>query len=150
VAYVYDTVSGRIAAIFHQTAPTPPPGYAYTSDAIQDAQIVDHKRDIMASALKKRDALKQVGSNSVPRLSVGQVAVQKIDGTTLADKAAVSDADPVTYVLENDGAFLEEDDEALVQGAASVKVAASAIAGSNRFLVFSPELQLLDGKVVFT
>lgn len=150
MAYIFDTTTGRIAAIMHQTAPTPPPGFAYTSDVIQDAQIADHKRNLLSSTLQKRDALKQTGSNSVPRNTVGQVAVQKIDGTTLVDKTNVADADEIRYVLEDAGGFLQKEDSALIQGADSVKVAAPQVAGTRRFLVHNPELQLLDGKVIFT
>lgn len=149
MAYVYNTVTGRIAAIFHQTAPVPGPGYAYTSDPILDAQIIDHKRDLILFSLFKRDAIKQTGVSSFPRNTVGQLAVQKIDGTTLANKTNVLDADQVTFILENDGAFLQKRDSALVQGADSVKVAAPQAVATSRFFVFSPELQLLDGKAVF-
>ena len=149
MAYVYNTLTGRIAAIFHQTAPVPPGGHAYTADAIQNPQIIDSTRDLILFVLVKKDALKQVGSNSIPRNTVGQTAVQKIDGTTLADKTAVTDADALKYVLENPGAFLQKTVSALVQGADSVKVAAPQVVAESRFLVFSERLQLFDGKVVF-
>jgi hypothetical protein len=149
MGYVFDDVTGRIRAIFLTGTPLVPGGHTFTTDAILNPQIIDHKRDITLSLLKKRDGLKITGANAVPRNMVGQVAVQKFDGTTLADKTGAGDNDPIAYALEHATAFLSKDESSLTQGADSVKVAAPGVQGSARFLVFSPELQLLDGKVIF-
>jgi len=148
--YVFDDATGRIRSIYLIGAPSPPSGHTLSNDPVQNTDIVDSKRNISTSLIQKRDGLKITGSDSVPRSSVGQVAVQKFDGETAADKTAVGDDDPICYALEDPNAFLDKKESALVQGADAVKVAAPATVGSGRFLVFSPELQLLDDEVLFT
>ena len=37
--YVFDDVTGRVAAIFLQGTPTPPSGFTFTTDAIADEDI---------------------------------------------------------------------------------------------------------------
>jgi len=148
--YVFDDATGRIRSIFLIGTPSPPSGHTLSNDPVQNTDIIDSKRNVSTSLIQKRDSLKIAGSNAVPRSSVGQVAVQKFDGETAADKTAVADDDAICYALEDPNAFLDKKESALVQGADAVKVAAPATAGSGRFLVFSPELQLLDSEVLFT
>lgn len=150
MGYVFDNVTGKIQAIFLQSVPVPPAGFTYTNDPIANEQIIDSYRDVITFLLKKKDALKISGPNTIPAGKVSQIAVQKIDGTTLANKTATGDNDPVRYILEDPVAFENKKDSALVAGADSIKIAAPAVPTSARFLVFSPELQLLDGKVIFS
>lgn len=151
MGYVFDDVSGRIAAIFITATPTPPSGFTFTTDAIANEDIIDSKRDIGGGVLKKRDGLKISGPNAVGAGRVGPIAIQKFDGTTLFDLTSPSDNDPIRFALETDGGgFLDKKDSALVNGADSVKVAAPATPESGRFFAFSEELQLLDATVVFS
>jgi len=150
MGYVFDDVSGRIASIFLQTTPTPPSGFTFTTDAIANEDIIDSKRDIGGGVIKKRDGLKLVGLKAVPATGVGPIAVQKFDGTTLFDLTGAGDNDPICFAIDNKDAFLETKESDLVNGADSVRVAAPALPGSTRFLVFSEGLQLLDDEVLFT
>lgn len=149
MGYVYDNVTGRIAAIFATATPTPPSGFTYTTDAITNPDIIDSKRDIGGGVLKKRDGLKLVGLSSLVVSAVSQLSVQKFDGTTLFDKTAPTDNDPIRYALESKGGgFLEKKKAALINGAGTVKVAPPALPEQARFFAFSEELQLLDSTVV--
>lgn len=150
MAYIYDDASGRIAAIVLQGTPTPPSGFTLTSDAVEDEDIIDSKRNIGTGLIQKRDALKISGSNGVAAGTVGSVVVQKIDGVTQADLTDPSDDDAIAVKVENDAAFLEKESDNLVNGAASVKIAAPSVADQSRFLVLSDELQLLDSEVIFS
>jgi len=150
MGYVYDNVSGRIKANFIQGTPVPPGGFTLTTDPILLGDILDSKRDILGSVIVKRDRLVISGSNAIPRATVGQIAIQKIDGTTLANKTSPGDNDAVAYDLENPDAFANKKVSALVAGADTLKIAAPPVSAAvSRFVVFSPELQLLDGSVVF-
>jgi hypothetical protein len=150
MGYIYDNVTGRIRANFLQGIPVPPSGFTLTSDPIVLTDILDSKRDILGSVIVKRDRLIISGSNAIPRATVGQIAIQKIDGVTLANKVSPGDNDPVAYDVENPDAFENKKVSALVAGADTVKIAAPPVtAAISRLLVFSPELQLLDGSVVF-
>ncbi len=97
MGYVYDDVSGRIAAIFLTGTPTPPAGFTFTTDAIANEDIIDSKRDISGAVLKKRDGLKLLSSPGLIAGGVGTISVQKFDGTTLFDLNDPSDTDPVHY-----------------------------------------------------
>lgn len=150
MGYVFNDSTGRVAAIFLQGTPTPPAGFTFTLDPIDNEDIIDSKRDIGPNLIVKRDALKISGSNGVNLGTVGQVAIQKIDGTSFADLTGSGDDDPVAFKVENEGVFLDEDQKDLVQGAAAVKVAAPQVDDESRFLGFSPELQLLDTQIIFS
>jgi len=150
MGYVYDDLSGRITAVYPTDTPTPPAGHSFSPDLAPLDAVLDSRRDILGGVLVKRDKLAMAGSNSILRGAVGQVAVQKIDGTTLVPKTAPADDDPVVYALDDPVAFLNKRESALVEGADSVKVAAPLTPGTRRFLVRSPELQLLDSTVVIT
>lgn len=150
MGYVFDDVTGRIAAIFLTTTPTPPSGFTFTTDAIVNEDIIDSKRDIGGGVIKKRDGLKIVGTKGVPVSQVAPITIQKFDGVTLNDLTDAGDNDPITYAIESDGPFLEEKEDELVNGASSVRVAAPAAAETPRFFAFSEELQLLEDKVVFS
>ena len=76
--------------------------------------------------------------------------MQKFDGETLVDMTDPADDDLVTFKVGNEAAFLDAVAKNLVEGAASVKIAAPQVAAENRFLAHSPELQLLDAVVVFS
>ena len=150
MGYVFDDVSGRIAAIFATATPTPPAGFTFTTDAVANEDIIDSKRDIGGGVIKKRDGLKIVGTKGVPVSQVGPITIQKFDGVTANYLTGVSDNDPVTYAIESDGPFLEQEEDELVNGAASVRVAAPSAAETPRFFAFSEELQLLEDRVVFS
>lgn len=149
MAYIYDDATGRVAAIILQGSPTLPSGFTSSADAIGNTDVLKKKRDIGSGALINRDALVVSGVASVRSGTVGQVAVRKIDGTTLEDKADAGDNDPIVYRVEHPQAFENKSDSVLVNGADAVKIGAPAADEDARFLVFSPELQLLDTKVSF-
>ncbi len=150
MGYVFDDVSGRIAAIFLTTTPTPPSGFTFTTDAIANEDIIDSKRDIGGGVVKKRDGLKIIGTKGVPVNQVAPITIQKFDGVTLADLTGAGDNDPICYAIDSDGPFLEKKESELTNGADAVKVAAPDAAETPRFFVFSEELQLLEDKVVFS
>lgn len=149
MAYIYDQATGRIAAVVLQGTPTPPSGFSLSADVIDQADILTKKRDIGTGLLVSRDRLVLSGSSEVPAGTVGQVVIQKYDGTTGDPKTDPSDTDAVAYDLESPAAFLSKSSGALEAGAAAVKVAAPATPGEARFLVFSPELQILDTTLGF-
>jgi hypothetical protein len=149
MGYVFDDVTGRIAAIFLTTTPTPPSGFTFTTDAIANEDIIDSKRDIGGGVLKKRDGLRVVGSANIPLNGVADIVIQKFDGTTLFDLTDAADDDPVGFAIDSDKAFLNKKDSELTNGADSVRVAAPAAAETTRLFAFSEELQLLDTEVVF-
>ncbi len=101
MGYVFNDSTGRVAAIFLQGTPTPPAGFTFTTDPIDNEDIIDSKRDIGPNLIVKRDALKISGSNSVKIGTLDQVAVQKIDGTTLADLTGSGDDDPVVAGVDD-------------------------------------------------
>jgi len=149
MGYIYDNVTGRIAAVVHQGTPTPPAGFSLSNDVIQDADLLSKKRDIGTGLLVNRDRLAISGTPGVPAGTVGQIVVQKYDGTTGAPKTDPSDTDAVSYALESTLAFMNKASGTLAAGADAVKIAAPVTQEDARFLVFSPELQLLDTMVSF-
>ena len=149
MGYVFNNTTGRITAIILQGTPTPPSGFTFSTDAIDIERIIDSFRNITTNLIQKRDALKISGLNAVKLGTVGQIAVQKFDGETLQDKTAQTDDDPVTYEIENDAVFADKRTSTLVQGADSLRIAAPQVEAESRFLVFSPDLQLLDTRILF-
>lgn len=149
MAYIYDNTTGRVMAIVRQGTPTVPSGFTSSPDAIDDEDAIGKKRNIGSGTLLNRDTLVISGAAAVRGGAVGQLAVKKLDGTTLEDKDDPADDDAVVFVLEHPDAFLNKAASALVNGAEAVKVAAPAVNEDARFLVFSPELVLLDTKVSF-
>lgn len=149
MTYIYDNATGRVAAIVLQGTPVPSSGFTLSVDEADPDGIISEKRDIGTGLLVTRDFLTISGVAAVPAGAVGQVAVQKLDGTTNDEKTDAGDDDPVNYVLEHEAAFMNKSESALANGADAVKIAAPSTSEDARFMAFSPELQLLDTKVSF-
>lgn len=156
---VYNTTTGVIAAAFadSQTVGTLPAGFAVFTEATALTAMPGLVVDLGGPSTEEIDYVRFTGPTEQVVDTVDTHGVQKVDGPTDLDLANPSDNELVFMQLGDinrnpattQKGFLAEQDDQLLNGAATFKLASGSVAGNEYLHVKPVGLQIAKNNLTY-
>ena len=153
---IYDTTTGDIASVFVDTVTvgTLPSGFANKSESGVVNELADKHIDISGPTLEELDYMRFTGPDDQGVLTVETHGVQKVNGNTDVDTALIIDNDAILVQLGDadqtpgsGSGFFSELPTNLLNGAATFKLAAGAVAGALTLYVKAGAMKVASKEI---